>query len=205
MLSRTVIAFILLAAPVISSAQSLGIHGNVYEIQEEDAVDYLKGRIAGWQKDGTVKRKQEEAKKRVLQSMLHPKPIAGISTATKDRVFMWDPTFVLDKNVTDGKGHILFPAGTTINPLQYGGLGKRLVFIDARDRRQVEYAIKNNGSYTNDKIILTGRSWVELSKKLNKQVFYDQSGYLTHRFGIMHVPAIVSQDGLKLKIEEKAL
>jgi len=205
MLSRAFIAIILSTASVIAAAQSLGIHGNVYEIQEEDAVDYLKGKIAGWQKDGTIKRKQEEAKMRVEQSIRFPKPIEGISTATKNRIFMWDPTFVLEKNITDGKGNVLFPAGTTINPLMYGGLDKRLIFLDARDDRQVEYAIKANEKYPNDKIILTGGSWVELSKKLNKQVFYDQSGYLTRRFGIRRVPAIVSQDGLKLKIEEKAL
>jgi conjugal transfer pilus assembly protein TraW len=205
MLKRILVVAILASVPVFSAAQNLGVHGRMYEIQEEDAVGYLKRRIAGWQKDGTVKRKQDEAISRVRETMLHPKPIPGISTATSNKTFFWDPTQSLEKPITDGKGRIIYPAGTRINPLAYGGLSKRLVFIDARDAAQVAFAVQGKLANPKDKIILTGGSWVELTKKINEQVFYDQSGYLTRRFGIHHVPAVVQQDGLKLKIEEKVL
>lgn len=205
MLKQFIFAVVFATGSALAAAQSLGIHGKVYDIQEEDAVGYIKRRIAGWQEDGTIKQKQEEAQKRVRETILHPKPIPGITTATSNNTFYWDPTFILNKHLTDAKGRIIFPAGTKINPLAYGGLSKRLVFIDARDASQVEFAIQGKKLHQNDKIICTGGSWVELAKKLNEQIFYDQSGYLTRRFGIKHVPAVVQQDGLRIKIEERAL
>lgn len=205
MLKRTLVAAILATVSTLAVGQSLGVHGNLYEIQEEDAVGYIKRRITDWEKDGTIKRKQEEAVNKVRDTMLHPKPIDGISTAMENNTFYWDPTFVLQKPITDAKGRIIFPAGTSINPLAFGGLSKRLVFIDARDPVQVAFAIQGKKDHPTDKIILTGGSWVELTKKTGEQVFYDQSGYLTRKFSIHHVPAIVQQQGLKLKIEEKAL
>ena len=36
-------------------------------------------------------------------------------------------------------------------------------------------------------------------------VYYDQQGLLTRRLGITQVPALVSQDGLRLRIDELAV
>lgn len=33
-------------------------------------------------------------------------------------------------------------------------------------------------------------------------IYYDQQGLLTRRLGIKQVPALVSQDGLRLRIDE---
>ena len=205
MIFRPLVAAMLFAISSITVAETLGTHGNLYDIQEEDAVGYIKRRMSQWQQDGTMKQKQEEAKARVRETMLHPKPIPGISTAVENKTFYWDPSMVTDKPITDAKGRIIFPVGTKVNPLAYVGLSKRLIFIDARDSTQIEFAVSGKRIHSTDKIILTGGSWVALSKRLNEQVFYDQSGYLTRRFGITHVPAVVQQEGLKLKIEEKAL
>jgi conjugal transfer pilus assembly protein TraW len=36
-------------------------------------------------------------------------------------------------------------------------------------------------------------------------VYYDQQGVLTRRLGIQQVPALVSQEGLRLRIDEMVL
>jgi conjugal transfer pilus assembly protein TraW len=51
-------------------------------------------------------------------------------------------------------------------------------------------------------VILTGGSYLELMRQWKRPVFYDQQGALTEKLGIRHVPALVSQEGNKLKIEE---
>ncbi|KXS30377.1 MAG: Type-F conjugative transfer system protein TraW, partial [Candidatus Gallionella acididurans] len=43
---------------------------------------------------------------------------------------------------------------------------------------------------------------LDLMRKWKIQVFYDQGGTLTRRFGITHVPAIVRQEGKRLRIDE---
>lgn len=204
-MNRFLIVLFLLTAPALSYGQSLGVHGTLYDIDEEDGAAYLKRRFKEWQEDGTIKRKEQEAINRVQDTIHNPKPVPGITTATETQVHYFDPTVVLSKPLTDASGRIIYPAGTTVNPLHYGGLSKRYVFIDARETKQIEFVIAGLKEHPTDKVVLTGGSWVDLSKKVGSQVFYDQSGYLTRRFGIKHVPAIVQQDGARMKIEERKL
>jgi len=46
---------------------------------------------------------------------------------------------------------------------------------------------------------------VELQDKLGFEVYFDQAGELTTRFGIKGSPALAEQDGKSLKIVEVAL
>ena len=55
------------------------------------------------------------------------------------------------------------------------------------------------------KPILVGGSYLDLMKSWRTPVFYDQDGLLIKRLGIQHVPAIVSQEGLRLRIDELVL
>jgi conjugal transfer pilus assembly protein TraW len=41
-----------------------------------------------------------------------------------------------------------------------------------------------------------------LSEELKVPVYFDQSGLLTKKLGIHHVPALVTQEGMRLRIEE---
>jgi len=132
--------------------------------------------------------------------------VAGLRTAEATRTFYFDPTFTLDHNVQDDKGHLLFPAGTRKNPLEIVSLSKRLLFFDARDRRQVARARDLIDFYHGHvKPILVGGSYLDLMKSWRMSVYYDQQGVLTRRLGITRVPAIVSQEGLRLRIEELVL
>ena len=98
---------------------------------------------------------------------------------------------------------MLFPAGTRKNPLEIVSLSKHLLFFDARDARQVRQARALMANYQGRvKPILTGGSYLELMKSWRVPVFYDQLGILTRRFGITQVPALVSQDGLRLRVDE---
>jgi conjugal transfer pilus assembly protein TraW len=51
-------------------------------------------------------------------------------------------------------------------------------------------------------VILTGGSYLDLMRRWKRPVFFDQQGTLTDKLGIRHVPALVTQDGKRLKIEE---
>ena len=98
---------------------------------------------------------------------------------------------------------MLFPAGTRKNPLEIVSLSKHLLFFDARDRRQVSRARELMATYQGRvKPILTGGSYLDLMKSWRIPVYYDQQGLLTRRFGIHQVPALVSQEGQRLRIDE---
>jgi conjugal transfer pilus assembly protein TraW len=52
------------------------------------------------------------------------------------------------------------------------------------------------------KVILTGGSYLDLMRRWQRPVFYDQQGSLTTKLGIRQVPALVTQDGRRLRIDE---
>ena len=95
------------------------------------------------------------------------------------------------------------PPGTVVNPLDSVTLSQALLFIDARDREQVARARKlideRQGKV---KVILTGGSYLDLMRRWQRPVFYDQQGNLTTKLGIRQVPALVTQDGRRLRIDE---
>ncbi|MCM2547552.1 hypothetical protein [Burkholderia glumae] len=81
---------------------------------------------------------------------------------------------------------------------------ERLVFFDGRDPLQVKavHAIAMREG-TAVKPILTGGPWLDLTRAWGRQVYFDQQGRLTQRFGITHVPSVISQQGKQLLLEEE--
>jgi conjugal transfer pilus assembly protein TraW len=93
--------------------------------------------------------------------------------------------------------------GTRVNPLDTVSLSRPLLFIDARDTAQLDRAQRLLASArARVKLILTGGSYLDLMRRWKLAVFYDQQGHLTTQLGIRHVPALVTQDGKRLRIDE---
>lgn len=210
LLAKLALARVMLAplflAPSIAFAVDLGAIGPVYPIAEPNLLDFIRQRLLAKERSGELVTLQESARRRGIEAMTHPQPVAGLRTAETARTFYFDPTFTLDRNVQDDKGRLLFPAGTRKNPLEIVSLSKRLLFFDARDQRQVARAREVIALYQGHvKPILVGGSYLDLMKSWRSPVYYDQQGLLTRRFGITQVPAIVSQEGLRLRIDELVL
>jgi conjugal transfer pilus assembly protein TraW len=166
---------------------------------------------------------QKEMQKIARKSVEEPKPLSGIGRASKTITHSFDPSYVLDEDIILPCGKVLHRAGTVINPLDHMSWSGRLIFIDARDKEQVQWLQKElvyleenqvkevnanastdkaTGENTNTKIILTGGKPFEIENMLDRKVYFDQFGELTGKFNIQNVPAIAEQDGKMLKITE---
>ena len=192
-----------------ANARNLGVIGPLYPIQERDLLAVIEAKLKEKEKSGELAKLQEEAKKRAINSIEHPAPIAGITRATSTRTFFFDPTIVADKTYTDSQGHIAVLAGTRVNPFDYVNLTRHLIFFDARDEEQKAKALEWYRGYQGRvKLVLTGGSYTELMREWSKEkirIYYDQHGRLVRHFGIEHVPAIVSQEGTRFRIDEFAI
>ena len=189
-----------------AQAANLGTIGPTYPVAEKNLLDVIMARLRAKEASGELKRHEQEARDRAAYAVNNPRPVDGLRRAQVARTFYFDPTFTLQSNVVDSTGAVLFPAGTRKNPLEVVSLSKHLLFFDARDPGQVTRARELIERYQGKvKPILVGGSYLDLMKRWNKPVFYDQEGALVRKFGIAAVPAIVSQEGQRLRIDEVPL
>jgi conjugal transfer pilus assembly protein TraW len=201
---------ILLAGLPLVSAVALAVdHGRIgptYPIKEPDMLEWIEKRVAAKVASGEALRYQQEQSEKMERKLLNPAPLQSVTRASKPRTVYYDPTFVVDENVADDRGRILVPAGTTINPLDRVGLSRPLIFFDARDKSQVAFAKRFLDARAGlAKPILVGGSYFDLMKLWDTPVYFDQQSALIRKLGIKHVPAIVVQEGKRLRIDEIAL
>ncbi|RTL56488.1 MAG: type-F conjugative transfer system protein TraW [Rhodocyclaceae bacterium] len=189
-----------------SHAIDLGALGPTYEVSEPHLLAFIEQRLREKEKSGELRHLEEEARTRGAAAITRPSPITGLHATQTPRTFYYDPTFTLDRNVLGPKGELLFAAGTRKNPLEVVSLSRHLLFFDARDPRQVTRVRELLNMYRGRvKPILVGGSYMALMKAWRLPVYYDQQGLLTHRLGITQVPALVSQEGLRLRVDELEL
>lgn len=205
-LVRALLLCALALGTALAHAENLGTIGPTYPIAEQNLLDHIMATLRQKERSGELQRLQELAQARATQTVRSPKPVPGLSRAATARTYYFDPTFTLDRNITDENGQLLFAAGLRKNPLDVVSLSKHLLFFDARDPRQVARAKELIETYQGRvKPILVGGSYLDLMKAWNRPVFYDQEGALVRKLGIQAVPAIVSQEGSRLRIDEVAI
>ena len=198
-----------LLCPSISYSADLGTHGTTYEIQEQDLIEYIKSKLKTMEESGELQKKQEEMQKQTKERAMRPKPVEGITNAKEYREYTYDPTFILDEDIKDSTGKILFVKGTKVNPLDTLPFTKTLIFLNGDDEEQVNWGVEQYKKMQDDskkgenvKLILTNGSPIELMEKYKIRFYFDQSGYLTKKLNIKHVPAIMKQEGKGLLIKE---
>lgn len=205
MKSSKLLAVLLVGALVAGAAKSeeLGAFGPTYPIAEESAVDTILKNLKEKEKSGELKKMQQEAVKRSVRSAKNPKSVEGLETVWDRSHRLIDPTVTYQKAVKTDEGQIVVPAGAKINPLLITSLSKRLVFFNGNDKAQAEAVRKMvNKEGKKVKPILVAGSWYDTSKAWKTQVYFDQQGKLSQRFGIKAVPTVIRQQGAMLLLEE---
>ena len=187
-------------------AMDLGVIGPTYEISEPHLLQMIEQRLRAKERSGELGRLEAQVRERGIATVKNPPPVTGLRATEAVRTFYFDPSFTLDRNLLGPQGELLFAAGTRKNPLEVVSLSRHLLFFDARDPRQVGRARQLIALYQGRvKPILVGGAYLDLMQSWHLPVYYDQQGLLTRRLGITQVPALVSQDGLRLRIDELAV
>lgn len=200
-MARAVIAIALALA--MTSTQAAEQIGPVYPIVEPNMLQEIMRVLREKEASGELAKLQKEAISRSKRSAEEPKPVEGIKRTARARTFYWDPTIRAPKTITDPQGRVVVQAGTTVNPLDHVSMPEHLLFFDGRDREQVAKAAEIITKYEGRvKAILIGGPVLELTRKWKFQVYFDQGGYIVQKLGIKQVPALVSQDGKRLRIDE---
>ena len=197
------IVMLLISLLPAAQADDLGVVGPTYEIAEQDLLEAIQSRLKQMEKTGELARKQSEYRDSVIGAVEKPKPVPGLKATASKRTYYIDPTFVLDHDIRNADGAILFAHGLKVNPLDHVSLGEELIFFDGRDRRQVSFAQQTLRHLKGAaKPIMVAGEPLNLMRAWKRRVFYDQGGALVRRLGIRQVPAVVTQDGKRLRVDE---
>lgn len=181
--------------------KDFGVQGHRWEIAETDILEYIEKKLAAVD----IEKLKEEMIKKTTERVEEPEPVRGIvdvifGKATK---YYYDPSYVVPEDIFDLKGNLIYEAGYKVNPLEQVPLRERLIFINGKNEKQLEYAMRKREEYGGmAKIILISGRPLDIQRKNKVWIYFDQQGVLTAKFGIKGVPAIVEQAGLRLRIIE---
>ncbi len=180
--------------------------GPTYPILEPDMLKEIERTLREKEKSGELAKLQQDAIRRSEQSATSPKPVDGVRRTQDPRTYYFDPTVVANRRVTTPDGKVIVEPGQRYNPLDQVSLPQWLIFFDGRDPAQVRKAeLLLRQAEGKAKPILIGGSYIDIQKRWQRPVFFDQSGVLVRKFGIKQVPAVVTQEGKRLRIDELAV
>ena len=183
--------------------EDLGRVGPVYPVAEPDLLELIQSRLQQKQKSGELARIERDFRDRSRQAIESPRPVAGLVRTRSPRTFHLDPSVTVPETLRDHEGKVLVAAGTRVNPLDFVSLSNHLVLFDARDSAQTRKALALRDHYQGRvHLILTGGSYIDFMKHFDVRVYFDQQGLLVRRLGIRQVPALVTQEGKRLRIDE---
>ena len=199
--SKTFSLLLILSSPFPLIAKDLGTHGVIYPIEEEDPIVLIQSKLKRMEERGELQRYNQELQKKTKVAIERPKPVEGITKARESRVVYYDPTYEVPEDIKDHTGQVFYKKGTKINPLETVSLSQGLLFFDGDDEEQMAFA-REKLKESPIKLILVKGAPLALSEQLKVPVYFDQAGLLTKKFRIGNVPALVTQKGLLLRLEE---
>lgn len=187
------LCFLMVALPgSAGTCVDLGRAGAVYKIAEPNFLNELR---AGAPKINMKKFEEQQAH-------YQPRNLVHLPKAKENRNFEVNMSFTLQHAITDGKGHVIYPAGFKYNPVRFVGFVPGLVVIDGSDLKQVRWFEKT--PYFSNKmamLLISGGYAFELTRKLGRPVFYLTST-IAHRLKLTAVPSIVVRKGNNVEVTE---
>lgn len=202
MIRRVLMMALLISGSAHATVYDLGVLGRTYDIAEPDMLQSFYSKLRKAEAEGKIAEVDAQMKQRFIDHANRPKGVTLPRTETH-RVRYYDPSIVLTQDIADHEGNVLWPAGTTVNPLEYVAMSQQWLFFDGDDPEQTAWARDYLQRYPNRvRPILIQGAVLELSKAWNTRLYFDQHGTYVEKFGIETVPALISQEGKKLRIDE---
>lgn len=182
-------------------ATDLGVIGTVYPVKEKNLIEHIKDKLVQKEQSGELAQLHGKLKD---QAVAYAKRPGGISIprAGAYRALEINPTYTLDRDITDADGNVLFKAGTQVNPLDIRPLTKALCFVDGDDKEQLEWVRRHCTANVRNKIILVNGDIEIAGKYLQRRVYFDQQASLVTKFQIQALPAVIRQSGKVIYVEE---
>jgi len=186
----------------VAKAEDLGKFGTTWPVKEENPVAFIQNKLKNMETDGTIASLQEELASRVEQKIRNGSSLDIPNTQTP-REYEYDPSIVVQDDIKDHLGKVIYAKGTKINPLEHVSMPYELLFFNGNADDQLQWALtKHEEAQIKPLLILVAGSALALDEQYAPSFYFDQAGVLIKKFGIQQVPCIVRQVDKKLVIKE---
>lgn len=186
----------------VALSQNLGVIGEVFPVREENFLMFIESRIKTMDETGELNQLQANWVGEIESYAIRPKPV-GLRRAVKPHVHRYVPTLILQDDIKNERGEVLFHQGTKMNALQaLSRYEPHWLFFDADDKEQVAWAKQTLKNIKNVRMILVAGDVNQMETLFDHPMYFDQLGRITHQLGIHRVPALVSRDKDSLVIRE---
>ena len=188
-----------------SQAKDLGSFGHEFAIAEKDLLQEIEGKLKHYQDNNELEKFNQSYREQVKKQIQRPSRVSGIINAEKNRTRTFDPAVELEEDILVPKDpnekeiekieyHVLYPAGTKINPLDHMEFDEPLIFIDGDIEEQREFAHQYQDNNPLARIILiNGVPGFRESEEKEYYYYFDQWGAYSSLFNITKIPSVVYQ------------
>lgn len=193
-----------LATSGVAMSKNLGTFGETTPVVEVSFIEAIQAKTKEMVDSGEWDRHKEKFTKETLKGLKRPKGMQLPHVVTTLTRYI-DPSVILEIDIKLPDGSYLARKGDRINPLEQMNVSKSMAFIDGDDEKQVAWALQKLKTNPATVIILVNGNWYDLSVKNKTKFWFDQTGEFVNRLDVQRVPCFISQDGLRMKIDEVAL
>jgi len=186
-------------------AKDVGTWGDTWPVAEQSFLSLIHDRLQSLQDSGQLAGLQQQFQRRVEQHTLRPAPVEGLKTDAQAHTRWYDPTFEAGQDVADAQGQVFIHKGERVNPLDTLPFSTTLYFIDGDDKRQIAWMKAQTPPTLTYRVILVNGNIRDAADSLSERMYFDQQGVLSRKLGLNYIPAVVTQDGRRLKITSAAM
>ncbi len=202
---KMIIALMLCFTSHAVLSQSFGVVGEVFQVTEMSLLAFIQSRLGELIQSGEWDTINQHWQQQVERHADRPTTLK-LPRTIRNRTYFFRPEIILDRDIKDAQGRLLYPAGTRVNALErLSDYSPCWLFFNANLIAERQWAQKEMNHCAHPKMILTGGSVHDMELMLNTVIYFDQGAVLTKKLGIQSTPARVTRYENALKIEERVI
>jgi len=190
--------------PSADKVVNLGTHGKTYPIIENNFYEWLMHKVK------SNKENLPNIGEREVSEMLSKKmKVKGfdIPNCKKNKVKEIDPTYILEHNIKDANGNVLYSKGTIVNPFEYMDFKRKYFFLDVDNLSHVQLYKKLSASSEKNiqPLAVSGnlQKYYQTIKSMGINIPAGKPNKkIIKKMDITCVPSLAYQSGKILKVRE---
>ncbi|WP_339145172.1 hypothetical protein [Pseudoalteromonas galatheae] len=185
--TKLAVSFFLGFCATSYASQQTSKIGAVYSIAETDALEAIKARAETINWNDALRNRTNS------WMQLQQTPLPRVE---KDNIRFHKPTHILEKQITDANGVVIYPSGFEFNPLNHMRLPYRIVVVSMPQLKWLKKVLRKT-----DRVLLTSGDVFKARDYLGHTVFLlDQR--TKERLNVLKVPSLIVQKSNLLEISE---